>query len=89
MEKLYELTDIVRHLNRSWKELGQQGEFVLKSEMIEITETEVIVKMPVTMTVRINKDKVNMESLMAGESVVSPAISPAVSRETNALHVQP
>jgi len=57
------LCELVRLLNKGWRECGQTSEIVIENENISITGKEIIVKIPVEMTIRIPADRLETESV--------------------------
>lgn len=58
------LCEIVEALNKSWsEELGQPGKIILSNEHIEITEKEVILKVPVVFTIRLAADQLDTDDI--------------------------
>jgi len=68
-----ELCEILKTINDYLPE--SMGKIKLKNEHIEITESEVIMKIPLTLTIKISKDEFD------SEDAIRQAISRAVSAE--------
>ena len=75
---MLEIMDLLKSLNSHMKDYGFDRNISLKGDNVEVTESEVVMKIPFIVTVKMPREKFE-----GSESDISHSISQAISQAVN------